>query len=94
MTKPYSPVSCVAIILNAAKTKLFMTKRAFNKKSYPGYWEFPGGMYEPSDPSPRHTIIRELKEELDIDVQQPSFLYETRNDFEIPVHVFVVSQSL
>jgi mutator protein MutT len=92
MTKPSAPIGCIGIILNATKTKLFMTKRALSKKYYPGYWEFPGGTYEPSDPSFRHTIIRELKEELDINVQEPSFLYETKNDFDLPIHVFVISR--
>ena len=55
----------VACALVDADGRVLITKRP-EGKSLAGLWEFPGGKVEPGE-TPEAALIRELKEELDID---------------------------
>ncbi len=57
-------VSACALINE--KGKVLINKRP-EGKDYAGYWEFPGGKVEENE-TPEDAIIRELKEEINIDV--------------------------
>ena len=56
--------------------RIFATQRGYGDQK--GGWEFPGGKMEP-DETPEQALVRDLKEELDIEVNVgenvPSMLY-------------------
>lgn len=55
-----------AIIINSDK-KVLISKRAENKATAPGLWEINGGCCQ-SGEEPSQTIVREVKEELGLDL--------------------------
>ncbi len=63
--KPLLLVSAVALI--EADGRVLLARRPPGK-AMAGLWEFPGGKIKPGE-SPEASLIRELKEELDIDVK-------------------------
>lgn len=60
-------VLVVAVALVDADGRVLIAQRPEGKQ-LAGLWEFPGGKVEPGE-RPEQALIRELKEELDIDVQ-------------------------
>jgi 8-oxo-dGTP diphosphatase len=54
-----------AVILDGEK--VLITRRP-EHKSHAGLWEFPGGKVDPGE-SPEEALCREMREELDVDIQ-------------------------
>lgn len=75
--------SAVCIIENDKK-ELLLQKKSMTYKKRPGCWTFFGGIVE-SGESIRKAMIRELKEEIGIELKS-KFLFKF--DFDSEVHVF------
>ncbi len=60
-------LTVVAVALIDADGRLLLTRRPAHKE-HGGLWEFPGGKVDPGE-SPEAALVRELKEELGIDVR-------------------------
>lgn len=77
--------STAAIITNS-KGKVLLTTRAFNPAK--GMLDLPGGFVDMNETA-EEAIIRELKEELNINIQNPKYLFSLPNEYEfsgITVH--------
>jgi len=58
-----------------------------------GYWEFPGGKFEPGE-TPEHALVRELREELGIDAVTAEPLIRHRHTYptgDVVLHTFEVT---
>ena len=67
-------INVVAAVIRNDENKILITKRNL-KKAQGGLWEFPGGKIEPNE-TREHAIVREIKEELDIDITVKEYLAE------------------
>ena len=66
--EPLPVVLVVAVALVDSDGRVLLAQRPAGK-SMAGLWEFPGGKVQPGE-TPEAALIRELKEELDIDVSE------------------------
>ena len=73
-------INVVAAVIKDENEKILITQRNL-KKSQGGLWEFPGGKIEPNE-TRENAIVREIKEELDIEIEVKSYLSE--NVFNYP----------
>ena len=85
-------VLVAACALVDADGRVLLTERPVGK-SMAGLWEFPGGKIEPGE-RPEETLIRELKEELGIVVQEPclaplTFASHSYADFHLLMPLYV-----
>ena len=90
---PLPTVLVVAVALIDVDGRVLIAKRPEGKK-LAGLWEFPGGKVEPGE-RPEQALIRELKEELDIDVKESClapfvFASHTYEDFHLLMPLYLV----
>lgn len=69
----------VGVIQNA-QGRFLITQRPHHT-SHGGFWEFPGGKLQDGE-SAEAALIRELKEEINLDVQSSTFISEIVHDYE------------
>ena len=69
-----------AVICDSLKKKqqIFATARGYGE--FKGGWEFPGGKIEPGE-TPQEALVREIKEELDIEIEVKDFLETVEYDY-------------
>ena len=67
-------INVVAAVIKDDRGKILITQRNL-KKSQGGLWEFPGGKIEPNE-TKEQAIIREIKEELTIDINVKNYIDE------------------
>lgn len=77
------------IIEDKASGKIFATERGYGE--FLGKWEFPGGKIEPGE-TREAALVRELREELAIDVKIEKFVGTVEYDypkFHLTMHTFL-----
>ncbi|HHT0591705.1 TPA: 8-oxo-dGTP diphosphatase MutT [Legionella anisa] len=82
----------VAVIIDEQQ-RILITQRPFHLP-HGGCWEFPGGKLEVNE-SPESALIREIKEEIGIEVQHYKLLGEVKHQYSdksVKLIIFVVSQ--
>ena len=82
----------VSIALINEVNEILLSKRPINKH-LEGYWEFPGGKIETNE-SPEQALIREIKEELNININNKciaplSFSEFDYNEFQLLLLLYV-----
>jgi 8-oxo-dGTP diphosphatase len=78
MSQAQRTITVVAGLLQRDGLLLICQRR--RDAAFPLKWEFPGGKVEAGE-TPQDSLRRELREELDIDVQVGAELYRTRHDY-------------
>lgn len=67
----------VAAIIHR-RNEIFATQRGYG--NYKDWWEFPGGKIEPGE-TPEEALVREIKEELAIDITVDKYITTVEYDY-------------
>lgn len=76
-------VEVVALALKRKSDGKYLLARRGPGQTGAGHWEFPGGKVEPGETQP-HALVREIEEELGIQLQPAKLVFVARNDFQYP----------
>lgn len=88
MTDEIKTIEVVAAIIRHGD-KVFATQRGYGE--FEGGWEFPGGKMEPGE-TPPQALIREIKEELDTEIEVGELIETVEYDypkFHLTMHCFI-----
>ncbi len=88
MTDEIKTIEVVAAIIGHGD-KVFATQRGYGE--FEGGWEFPGGKMEPGE-TPPQALIREIKEELDTEIEVGELIETVEYDypkFHLTMHCFM-----
>ncbi|SEF85347.1 8-oxo-dGTP diphosphatase [Eubacterium ruminantium] len=80
-------INVVAAVIRHGN-KIFATQRGYG--DFKDMWEFPGGKIEPGE-DPRSALVREIKEELDTEIEVGDLIKTVETDypaFHITMHVY------
>lgn len=91
MNKP--PVFVAGAVLLDEKTGKFLISQRPEGKLYAGFWEFPGGKVHPGE-APEAACARELKEELNINIEPEAlepwtFLAHSYPEYQVIMLLYV-----
>ncbi|MBO6073751.1 MAG: (deoxy)nucleoside triphosphate pyrophosphohydrolase [Paludibacteraceae bacterium] len=81
-------IEVVAAVIFDADRRIFATQRGYGE--WKDWWEFPGGKIEP-DETPEQALRREIREELDADIQVGELLRTIDYDypkFHLTMHCY------
>ena len=72
-------IEVVAAVIRRADGKIFATQRGYGE--FKDKWEFPGGKIENGE-TPEEALKREIKEELDTEIEVDNFITTVETDYE------------
>ena len=74
-------MKCIKVVAAIIRKEndVLATQRGYG--DYKDWWAFPGGKIEPGE-TPERALIREIKEELDSEIEVETFLTTVEHDYE------------